>query len=62
MNPGPFLTAPSASGPRRSRCVLGSAAATLLAVDVRTLFLVVHDGTIVRSANGGATWKVRATP
>jgi hypothetical protein len=59
---GSFLTAPRASGPWRARAALGSPAAALLAVDERTLFAALHDGTIVYSGNGGATWKVRATP
>ncbi len=59
---GSFLTAPRASGPWRSRGALGSPPAALLAVNERTLFVALHDGTIVRSVNGGATWKVRATP
>ncbi len=59
---GSFLTAPRASGPWRARGALGSPAAALLAVDEQTLFAALHDGTIVRSGNGGATWKVRATP
>lgn len=59
---GSFLTAPRASGPWRARGALGSPAAALLAFDEQTLFAALHDGTIVRSGNGGATWKVRATP
>ena len=59
---GSFLTAPRASGPWRARGAHGSPAAALLAVDEQTLFAALHDGTIVRSGNGGATWKVRATP
>jgi len=59
---GSFLTAPRASGPWRARGALVSPAAALLAVDEQTLFAALHDGTIVRSGNGGATWKVRATP
>ncbi len=59
---GSFLTAQRVSGPWRSGGALGSPAAALLAVDERTLFAALHDGTIVRSGNGGATWNVRATP
>ncbi len=59
---GSFLTAPRASGPWRSRGALGAPAAALLAVDEKALFAALHDGTIVRSGDGGATWKVRATP
>ena len=59
---GSFLTAPRASGPWRSRGALGAPAAALLAVDEKALFAALHDSTIVRSGDGGATWKVRATP
>ena len=59
---GSFLAARGASGPWRSRGALRSPAAALLAVDERTLFAALHDGTIVRSGDGGATWKVRSTP
>jgi len=59
---GSFLTAPRASGPWRSGGALGSPATALLAIDERTLFAALHDGTIVRSSNGGVRWKVRATP
>ncbi|MBA3787444.1 MAG: exo-alpha-sialidase [Actinobacteria bacterium] len=59
---GSVFAAPRASGPWRSRGVLDSPPAALLAVDARTLFAALHDGTIVRSGDGGATWKVRATP
>ena len=59
---GSVLSAPSASGPWRPRGVLGSPVAALLAVDERTLFVALHDGTIAQSTNGGATWKVRSTP
>ncbi len=59
---GKFLTAPGALGPWRPRGALGSPAAALLAVDERTLFASLHDGTIVHSSDGGLTWKVRAMP
>ena len=59
---GSFLTASTPSGPWRPRGAIGSPVAALLAVDARTLFAALHDGTIVRSADGGATWKVRAAP
>jgi hypothetical protein len=36
--------------------------AALLAVNERTLFAALHDGTIKQSGDGGMTWKVRATP
>ncbi|MCP9486262.1 MAG: hypothetical protein MSC30_10400 [Gaiellaceae bacterium MAG52_C11] len=59
---GSFFTALGASGPWRSRGALGAPPAALLAVDEQTLFAALHDGTIVRSGDGGATWKVRSTP
>ena len=58
---GAFLTSPRAAGPWRPRSPLGSPAAALLAVDERTVYAALHNGTIARSTNGGATWQVRAT-
>lgn len=40
----------------------GSPAAALPAIGEKTLFAALHDGTIVRSDSGGATWEARATP
>lgn len=59
---GAFLSALSAQGPWRSRGGLGAPVAALLAVNERTLFAALHDGTIKQSGDGGMTWKVRATP
>ena len=59
---GAFLSAAGASAPWRPRGSLGSPASALLAVDERTLFAALHDGTIKQSDDGGVTWKVRATP
>lgn len=59
---GALLSAEGATGPWRSRGGLGSPVAALLAVDERTLFVALHDGTIKQSSDGGVTWKVRATP
>lgn len=59
---GALLSAESAAGPWRARGGLGSPVAALLAVDERTLFAALHDGTIKQSSDGGVTWKVRATP
>jgi hypothetical protein len=59
---GGFLSSPGSAGTWRSLTALGSPAAALLAIDEKTLFAALHDGTIVRSDNGGATWEVRATP
>jgi len=59
---GGFLSSPGAAGPWRSLTAFGSPAAALLAIDAKTLFVALHDGTIVRSDSGGATWEVRATP
>lgn len=58
---GSFFSAPKAGGPWRPRGVLSGPAAALLAVDERTLFAALHDGTIVRSGDGGASWTVRDT-
>lgn len=41
---------------------LGGQAAALFAAGREELYAALHDGTIVRSANGGTTWAVRATP
>lgn len=59
---GSLLSADGAAGPWRARGNLGAPVAALLAVDERTLFAALHDGTIKQSSDGGATWKVRATP
>ena len=59
---GVLLSAEGATGPWRSRGSLGAPVAALLAVNERTLFAALHDGTIKQSSDGGATWKVRATP
>ena len=59
---GAFLSARGAKGPWRSRGPLGSPVAALLAVNEKTLFAALHDGTIKQSGDGGVTWKVRATP
>ena len=59
---GAFLTAEGAGGPWRSRSPLGAPVAALLAVNDRTLFAALHDGTIKQSRDGGRSWKVRSTP
>lgn len=59
---GAFLSAKGANRPWRSRGPLGSPVAALLAVNEKTLFAALHDGTIKQSDDGGMTWKVRATP
>jgi hypothetical protein len=58
---GDFLTATSPDGSWRPRAGLGDPVAALHAGDERRLFAALHDGTIMYSANGGATWGVRAT-
>ena len=59
---GGFLSADGATGSWRGRGSLGSPVAALLALNERTLFAALHDGTIKKSTDGGATWKVRTTP
>lgn len=59
---GSLLSAAGATGPWRARGTLGAPVAALLAVTDRMLFAALHDGTIKRSTDGGATWKVRSTP
>lgn len=41
---------------------IGGEPAALLAQDPTELYVALHDGTIKRSAEGGATWTVRSTP
>ena len=59
---GAVFTAPSPTGPWRLSGRLGGAASALLATGRRTLFAALHDGTILRSADGGTGWTVRARP
>jgi hypothetical protein len=41
---------------------IGGQPAAFLAQGVRELYVALHDGTIKRSTDGGATWVVRSTP
>lgn len=41
---------------------VGGQPAALLATDSQHLYVALHDGTIKRSANGGASWYVRSSP
>jgi hypothetical protein len=41
---------------------IGGQPAALLATASRELYVALHDGTIKRSANGGASWSVRSSP
>jgi photosystem II stability/assembly factor-like uncharacterized protein len=41
---------------------LGGQPAALVAEGARELYAALHDGTIKRSTDGGATWTVRSTP
>ena len=59
---GAFLGSPGAGGTWRPLTPLGSPPAALLATTKNMLFAALHDGTIAVSDNGGATWRVRATP
>ena len=59
---GAFLSAPKPDGPWRSRSPLGGPVAALLAVDPKTIFAALHDGTIKRSHDGGMTWTLRSSP
>jgi photosystem II stability/assembly factor-like uncharacterized protein len=59
---GAFLSADRAGGSWTPRGTLGAPVAALLAVNERTLFAALHDGTIKQSGDGGMIWKVRATP
>lgn len=59
---GTFLTAPGATNPWRSRSSLPSPPAAALAIDDRTIYVALHDGTIERSTDGGTSWTVASTP
>ena len=54
----------SSDGGRRlvERGDVGGQPAALLAVGRDELYVALHDGTIKRSTDGGATWTVRSTP
>ena len=54
----------SSDGGRRlvRRGEIGGQAAALLAEGQDELYVALHDGTIKRSTDGGATWTVRSTP
>jgi len=54
-----------AAGPRAKWefvSLLGGLPAAFLAVSERELYAALHDGTIKRSTDGGARWRVRSTP
>ena len=54
----------SANGGRslEHRGIVGGQPAALLGESADELFVALHDGTIKRSTDGGATWTVRSTP
>jgi hypothetical protein len=54
----------SSDGGRNLRRVgdIGGAPAALLAQGPRELYVALHDGTVKRSTDGGASWTVRSTP
>jgi len=54
----------SADGGRRleHRGEIGGRPAAFLAQGANELYVALHDGTIKRSTDGGATWRVRSTP
>jgi hypothetical protein len=41
---------------------IGGQPAALVAEGPNDLYVALHDGTIKRSTDGGATWKLRSTP
>jgi hypothetical protein len=59
---GAFLSSPGPRGRWRPVTPLESPPAALLAIDDDSLVAALHDGTIVRSDDGGLAWQVRATP
>ena len=48
--------------PARHQGEIGGQPAALMAEGRSELYVALHDGTIKRSSDGGATWAVRSTP
>lgn len=60
-NGGVFVST-NQGGSFEQRGSIGGQPAALLGQDAEELFGALHDGTIKRSSDGGATWTVRSTP
>lgn len=59
---GAFLAAMSPAGPWQSRTALEGPPSALHASSGTDLFVALHDGTILRTRDGGTSWELRATP
>lgn len=59
---GRVFSSASAGATFRARGRLGGSPAALLAHTPLELFAALHDGTVVRSGDGGGTWRVRSRP
>jgi photosystem II stability/assembly factor-like uncharacterized protein len=58
---GQVFVSPNRGREWRALGHIGGQPAALLATDSRHLYVALHDGTIKRSTNGGATWHVRSS-
>ncbi len=59
---GTTLISSDGGGRLTERGDIGGQPAALLAVDEDELYVALHDGTVKRSTDGGATWTVRSSP
>jgi photosystem II stability/assembly factor-like uncharacterized protein len=59
---GRVLTSADAGREWKAVGDIGGQPAALLATAPRDLYVALHDGTIKRSANGGASWALRSAP
>ncbi len=59
---GDVFVSPDAAQSWAERGNIGGQPAALLGHSIRDLFVALHDGTIKRSTDGGASWSVRSSP
>ena len=59
---GQVLVSPNGGRTLMKRGEIGGEPAALLAVGTNELYAALHDGTIKRSTDGGASWNVRSRP
>lgn len=59
---GRVFTSADSGGEWKAVGDIGGQPAALLATAPRELYVALHDGTIKRSANGGASWSLRSSP